>query len=93
MIDGRRGSGSVHSGARALPRGGGAWPPWDLGSGGHHGELMPGFFLAAFTLSLGRVSSLRRGIQGVAQGDEDSLTLSQGQNQNQLLLVPTHNLV
>ena len=54
---------------------------------------MPGFFLVAFTLSLGRVSSLRRGIQGVAQEDEDSLTLSQGQNQNQLLLVPTHNLV
>lgn len=45
---------------------------------GHHGDLMPGFFLVAFTLSLGRVSSLRPGIQGVAQGDEDSLTLSQG---------------
>lgn len=52
VIDGCRGSGSVHNGAGALPRGRGVWPPWDLGGGGHRGDLMPGVFFGGFHAEL-----------------------------------------
>lgn len=63
--------------------------PRPAGAGGTLGTIIPVFHLAA----LRREASDTESRASSPGGTEYSLTLSQGQSQNQLLLFPTHNLV